>query len=131
MDDVRMDSSLASGMLLQYLTTCIACLVLAFVFLVPYFSHPIRCPHPHVRSSPLPDFRQPSFIGRMRSNWRISHISISTVKVFNAISYETSGATQSSIRVDFGKRYVYIIGYYKKRSNLGVYISINFENSSF
>ncbi|KAL5514601.1 hypothetical protein ACEPAG_1917 [Sanghuangporus baumii] len=30
-DDVRMASSLASGMLLQYLTTCIACLVIAFV----------------------------------------------------------------------------------------------------
>ncbi|KAL5520889.1 HST6 [Sanghuangporus sanghuang] len=30
-DDVRMASSLASGMLLQYLTTCIACLVLAFM----------------------------------------------------------------------------------------------------
>ena len=30
-DDVRMASSLASGMIIQYLTTCIACLVLAFI----------------------------------------------------------------------------------------------------
>jgi len=30
-DDVRMASSLASGMIIQYLTTCIACLILAFM----------------------------------------------------------------------------------------------------
>jgi hypothetical protein len=31
-------------------------------FLVPYSSHPIYSPHPHVRSSSLPESRQPSFI---------------------------------------------------------------------
>ena len=34
-DDVRMASSLASGMVIQYLTTCITSLVLAFMRLWP------------------------------------------------------------------------------------------------
>jgi hypothetical protein len=53
--DVRTASSLASGMLLQYLTTCITCLVLTFTRswaltlvnpLLTFFQAPCLSPHP-------------------------------------------------------------------------------------
>ena len=82
-----------------------------YPFLVPYSSHPIHCPHPHVRSSSLPVSRHPSFINWTRSNcqWP-SGVSatiidraisaISTIKIFNAVPYETSRAITAAISFD-------------------------------
>ena len=101
-DDVRMASSLASGMLIQYLTTCITCLVLAFIhswsltlvilsavpvlMIVQAFSQAFANPL-------LSAEREQTAISATIVDRAIS--AISTVKAFNAASYETSRATQS------------------------------------
>ena len=88
-DDIRMATSLASEMLIRYLTTCISCVVLAF--LIPNPCHLIRSPRPHDRLSP--------FIRRTWTN-RLSIINraisaIATIKALNATTNDNSRATLS------------------------------------
>ena len=94
-DDVRMASSLAAGMRLQYLTTCIACLILAFIrswplTLVILSAVPIltiiqvisqRFTGPLIQAERVHTAVAASFIERAIG-------AISTVKAFNAQSTE-------------------------------------------
>ena len=97
-----MASSLASGMLLQYLTTCIACLVLAFMrswslTLVILSAVPIlmivQTISQTLASPLLAAERDQTGVSATIIDRAIS--AISTVKVFNAVPYEASRATQS------------------------------------
>ena len=101
-DNVRMASSLASGMLLQYLTTCVACLVLAFIrswslTLVILSAVPIlmfvQTLSQSLATPLLAAERQQTGISATIIDRAIS--AISTVKVFNAIPYETTRAVKS------------------------------------
>ncbi|KAF9528280.1 P-loop containing nucleoside triphosphate hydrolase protein [Crepidotus variabilis] len=105
-DEIRMATSLASGMLIQYLTTSITCLVLAFVrswqltlvilsalpllVLVQGFSQAF--------ARPLLDYERQqtatvaTIIERAAS-------AIATVKAFNAVSFELARATASFSRL--------------------------------
>ena len=94
-----MASSLASGMLIQYLTTCISCLVLAFMSswsltLVILSAVPILMFVQALSqnlANPLLSFERE----QTGVSATIIDRAIATVKVFNAIPYETSRATQS------------------------------------
>jgi ATP-binding cassette subfamily B (MDR/TAP) protein 1 len=97
-----MASSLASGMLLQYLTTCIACLILAFMrswslTLVILSAVPIlmfvQALSQTFANPLLSAERDQTGLSATIIDRAIS--AISTVKVFNAIPYETSRANQS------------------------------------
>jgi ATP-binding cassette, subfamily B (MDR/TAP), member 1 len=97
-----MASSLASGMLLQYLTTCIACLVLAFMrswslTLVILSAVPIlmfvQALSQTLTNPLLSAERNQTGVSATIIDRAISVIS--TIKVSNAIPYETSRATQS------------------------------------
>ena len=61
-------SSLASGILIQYLTTCIVFLVLASGALDPNSRYPIRSPRLHDHPSPLSS----PFICRTWTNWLLN-----------------------------------------------------------
>jgi ATP-binding cassette, subfamily B (MDR/TAP), member 1 len=97
-----MASSLASGMLLQYLTTCIACLVIAFMrswslTLVILSAVPVlmvvQALSQAFASPLLSAERNQTGVSATVIDRAIS--AISTVKVINAVPYETSRATQS------------------------------------
>ena len=97
-----MASSLASGMLLQYLTTCIACLVLAFMrswslTLVILSAVPIlmfvQALSQTLANPLLSAERDQTGVSATIIDRAIS--AISTVKVFNAVLYESFRATQS------------------------------------
>ena len=96
-DNVRMASSLATGMLLQFPTTCLACLILAFIrswslTLVILSTVPIL-----MFVQALSQTLENPFLSTERditgvSATIIDHAisAISTVKFFNAIPYETT-----------------------------------------
>ncbi|KAF8802026.1 P-loop containing nucleoside triphosphate hydrolase protein [Phlegmacium glaucopus] len=110
-DDVRMASSLASGMLIQYLTTAFTCLILAFMrswsltliilsavpalMIVQAFSQAFANPLLSVE-------REQTAISATIIERAIS--AISTVKAFNATSYENSRATQSFLNLQQAAR---------------------------
>ena len=97
-----MASSLASGLLIQYLTTCTACLVLAFMrswslTLVILSAVPVL-----IFVQTLSQILADPLLSADREQTGVSATiidravaAISTVKVFNAVPYETSRATQS------------------------------------
>ena len=97
-----MASSLASGMLLQYLTTCLACLVLAFLrswslTLVILSAVPIlmfvQALSQTLANPLLSTEREQTGVSATIIDRVIS--AISTVKAFNAVPYETSRAINS------------------------------------
>ena len=71
-----MATSLASCMIIQHLTTCTACLIVAFMrswALRPHSRHPLRRPSPHVHPSPLPRLREPPPLSRTRTDRYLRH----------------------------------------------------------
>ena len=107
---------LASGMLIQYMTTCIACLVLAFMrswsltlvilsavpvlMLVQAFSQAIATPL-------LAAEREQTGVSATIIDRAVS--AIATVKAFNAASYETARATQSFVNLQLAARRLNIV----------------------
>lgn len=106
-----MASSLASGMLIQYLTTCLACLILAFMrswslTLVILSAVPLLM----IVQALSQAFANPLLSAEREQTGRSATIvdraisAISTVKAFNATSYETSRAAQSFINLKLAAR---------------------------
>jgi ATP-binding cassette subfamily B (MDR/TAP) protein 1 len=105
-NDVRMASSLASGMIIQYLTTCIACLILAFMrswaltlvilsavlilMLIQGLSQGFASPL-------LTHEREQTGIGATIIDRAIA--AIATVKAFNAADMESQRANVSFLRL--------------------------------
>ncbi|CAA7263408.1 unnamed protein product [Cyclocybe aegerita] len=101
-DDVRMASSLASGMLLQYLTTCIVCLVLAFMrswalTLVILSAVPVlvfvQALSQGFASPLLAHEREQTGVAATIIDRAVA--AIATVKAFNATAHENSRAQDS------------------------------------
>ncbi|KIM36272.1 hypothetical protein M413DRAFT_319602 [Hebeloma cylindrosporum] len=105
-DDVRMASSLASGMIIQYLTTCIACLILAFMrswalTLVILSAVPllmfIQGLSQGFASPLLAHEREQTGIAATVIDRAIA--AIATVKAFNATEMESERANHSFLRL--------------------------------
>ena len=97
-DNVRTVSSLATGMLLQCLTTCLACLILAFIrswslTLVILSTVPVQALSQTLANPLLSRERDITGVSATIIDCAIS--AISTIKVFNAIPYETTRAIKS------------------------------------